>query len=255
MPIIKVNGKNVHFQELNPDGTETVFMLHGMLGNLAIFYFQIAPLLAARFRVILYDLKGHGLSEKAPEGYDLTSMAEDLIALMDSFQLRMVHLTGYSYGALIALKAAILYPVRFKKLAIIEAPNPCDEEPLEMISAYKYNKEALSEYVSSRTNGSLQAKGKRRSAKDNRLHDFLFTETSIREDMHLERSFFYGGSINGILHKTLLIYGQGSDCLADGYALSYKMTNSRLVLLEGDHAVPVQQPIETALCLERFFCK
>ena len=68
----------LHVQELNPEGKETIIMVHGMFSNLAVYYFNIAPMLAKHFRVVLFDMKGHGMSEKIPTGYDLTSMTTDL---------------------------------------------------------------------------------------------------------------------------------------------------------------------------------
>jgi len=253
MPIINIHEQKVHFQELNREGAETVLLVHGMLGNLAVYYFRIAPILARRFRVVMYDLKGHGMSERAACGYDLASMAEDLLALMDALGLRSVHLAGYSFGGLIALKAAILYPERIKRLSVIEGPDPSDVEPLEILNAY--DKEAFAEYVSSRTNGNATRKGQRQMDKDNRMQEFLFTETTIREDMKRDSGFFYKGNIYGIRHKTLLIYGKESDCMAAGYALSYKINNSRLVLIEGDHSIPIREPVKIGKWLEQFFSK
>ncbi|HEY6901683.1 MAG TPA: alpha/beta fold hydrolase, partial [Puia sp.] len=144
MPVVKVRGREVHYQELGlgvARGAEssaaggmksdptagTVVMVHGMLGNLAVYYFQIAPLLAEYFHVVLYDLKSHGMSERSEAGYDLDSMSDDLVGLMDVLGLRKVHLAGYSFGALIALKAAAKFAGRIDKLAIIEGPDPSDE--------------------------------------------------------------------------------------------------------------------------------
>jgi esterase len=99
-----------------------------MFSNLSVYYFNIAPLLATKYHVVLYDLKSHGMSEKVLEGYDLESMTNDLIALMEALNLQQVHLGGYSFGGLIALKMAIRFPERIKKLAIIEAPDPNDDK-------------------------------------------------------------------------------------------------------------------------------
>src|ERR1700753_2900134 len=103
MPVIKIREREVHYQELNKGAARSVVLVHGMLGNLAVYYFRIAPLLAEYFHVVLYDLKSHGLSEKVRDGYDLDSMSDDLFGLMEVLQLRKVLLAGYSFGALIAL--------------------------------------------------------------------------------------------------------------------------------------------------------
>ena len=77
MPVSTRNGVRLHWQELG-SGPPLV-MLHGLLvGSLATWYFTAAPALAARGHVVLYDLRGHGLSERAPSGYDVATQIEAL---------------------------------------------------------------------------------------------------------------------------------------------------------------------------------
>ena len=62
-----------------------IVLLHGMfVGTLANWYFTVAPVLARDHRVLLYALRGHGLSERPPAGYGIPSMAEDLAGLLKS---------------------------------------------------------------------------------------------------------------------------------------------------------------------------
>ena len=44
-------------------------MVHGLTGNLAVWHLQIVPELSDHFRVLTYDLRGHGLSDMPPTGY------------------------------------------------------------------------------------------------------------------------------------------------------------------------------------------
>src|ERR1044072_9968694 len=97
---------------MNAGAPETILMVHGMFTNLSIYYFNIAPILAQQFHVVLYDLKGHGMSGRSSHGYDLQTMSNELVELMDNLGLDTVHLAGYSYGGLIALKAAMCFPER-----------------------------------------------------------------------------------------------------------------------------------------------
>jgi pimeloyl-ACP methyl ester carboxylesterase len=251
MPIIKIKGKDVHVQEINKEAAEPVLMVHGMLGNLAVWYFHIAPVLARHFHVIMYDLKSHGMSEKVTDGYDLHSMAGDLLSLMDVLQLPPVHLVGYSYGGLVALKTAIRFPGKIKKLSVIEGPDPGDQGPLAMMAAY--SKEALRDYTTGMTEAPGRIMGKRQLDRNHRMYEFLFRETSIRADMYRERDFFYRNEIDTIPHKTLLIYGKDSDCVPAGRQLSHKIKDSRLLVMKGDHNVPVQEPRIIAHELKDFF--
>src|SRR5262249_25639953 len=97
-----------HTQELGAGERPSVVMLHGLLiGSLASWYFTAAPALAERRRVLLYDLRGHGRSERTADGYDVATMASDLAELAAPFDARPIDLVGHSFGALVALRFAL----------------------------------------------------------------------------------------------------------------------------------------------------
>lgn len=251
MPVIKVNHHSVHVQEMNKGAKETVLLIHGMFSNLSVYYFNIAPILAQHFHVVMYDLKSHGMSSKSKEGYDLNSLTDDLLALMETLELKAVHLVGYSFGGLIALRMAIRFPGRVKKLAVIEAPDPGENERLGIIDMY--SKEFLIDYINNFTDTTRFQMGKRQLEKNHRMYDYLFNESSIKADLGKERGFFSGGEIGFISQDTLLLYGKDSDCVPSGNTLYDRLTRSKIVLLDGDHNLPLQQPEATALKLKDFF--
>jgi len=178
MPIITVNNRQVHIQELNKGAGQTVVLIHGMFSNLSIYYFNIAPVLAKHFHVVMYDLKSHGMSERFLDGYDLDNMSSDLIGLIDHLQLEKVHLVGYSFGGLIALKTALEYPDRINQLVLMEAPDPQDEKARNIID--EYSKEFLEHYVANFTDTTKVQMGKRQMEKNHRMYEFLFNQTTSR---------------------------------------------------------------------------
>ena len=236
MPVLNVNGRRVHYQEMNKGASNSVVLIHGMLGNLAVYYFRIAPLLAEYFHVVLYDLKSHGMSEEVEDGYDLESMSDDLVGLMDALELRRAHLAGYSFGALIAIKAAIRFPDRFERLAIIEGPDPRDEEPLRVMM--EYSKEAFDQWIGA----SGMSMGRRQLDRHHRMYAFIFQQTSMQSDVQKEKEFFLSDEVAAIGHRTLLLYGRNSDCVPAGYLLERRMIKVQLKLISGDHNIPVQEP-------------
>lgn len=251
MPILEVNNRAVHIQELNKEGAETVVLIHGMFSNLSVYYFSIAPILATRFHVVLYDLKSHGMSGRTLSGYDLNSMTDDLLALMDTLELKKVHLGGYSFGGLIALKMATRFSSRIKKLAVIEAPDPSDEKARGIID--EYSREFLEHYVENFTDTTKVKMGKRQMEKNHRMYEYLFHETSIKSDMIREQDFFGAGGIGKIPHDTLLLYGWASNCLDAGKLLNKKIRYAQLKAVEGDHNIPIQQPLIIGQELLNFF--
>lgn len=125
MPIEVVGGLRFHTQSLGSRGPRIV-LLHGMfVGTLANWYFSVAPVLARDHRVLLYDLRGHGLSERTATGYSIASMAADLAGLLARFAGdEPVTIVGHSYGAIVALRFALDHPERVARLVIVEAPLP-----------------------------------------------------------------------------------------------------------------------------------
>jgi pimeloyl-ACP methyl ester carboxylesterase len=123
MPKLRLrSGITLHYQRVGqgPD----VVMIHGLTGNLAVWHLKIIPMLMDRFRILTYDLRGHGYSEMPPSGYSATDMAGDLEDLLDALDVEKVDLVGHSYGADIALYFALLYPGRVRKVVAIEAAIP-----------------------------------------------------------------------------------------------------------------------------------
>jgi pimeloyl-ACP methyl ester carboxylesterase len=132
MPVISANGARFHVQRLDPEpaaGTAAgqgplVVCTHGLVrDNLSSFYCTLAvPVMAAGARVLLYDLRGHGRSERTPRGYTVSDGVADLCGLLDALGVRQpVHLVGNSFGGLIATRMAITAPERVAGLALIDA--------------------------------------------------------------------------------------------------------------------------------------
>ncbi|MEN0055706.1 MAG: alpha/beta hydrolase [Mucilaginibacter sp.] len=251
MPIIKINNRDVHIQEFNKCAAETVLLIHGMFSNLSVYYFNIAPILAEHFHVVMYDLKSHGMSERTLHGYDLTSMTDDLYALMQALSLNKVHLTGYSFGGLIALKMALRFPEKINKLAIVEAPDPKDEKARGIID--DYSREFLEHYVENFTNTTKVKMGKRQMERNHRMYEYLFYQTSIKNDMIAEKDFLDNAGFVALNKDTLLLYGTDSNCLETGQWLNEKIKHSELIQVPGDHNIPIQEPVMVGNMINTFF--
>lgn len=253
MPIISVNGKKVHIQELNRGAEQTVVLIHGMFSNLSIYYFNIAPVLAKYFHVVMYDLKSHGMSERFPDGYDLENMSSDVLSLMDALEIEKAHLAGYSFGGLITLKTALKAPDRVERLVIIEAPDPQDEKARNIID--EYSKEFLEHYVANFTDTTKVQMGKRQMEKNHRMYEFLFNETTIKADMIREKHFLSEVDFSGLQPSTLLLYGTDSNCRPTGEWLNDQISQSELLFIPGDHNIPIQEPALIAETIARFLSR
>jgi pimeloyl-ACP methyl ester carboxylesterase len=120
------SGLTLHYQQVG-DGPDVV-MVHGITGNLAVWHLQLVPALSDRFRVLTYDLRGHGYSGTPPSGYSPDDMADDLLGLLDGLELERPALVGHSYGADITLYFAARHPDRVSQVVAIEPALPALED-------------------------------------------------------------------------------------------------------------------------------
>ncbi|RCW43468.1 alpha/beta fold hydrolase [Paenibacillus prosopidis] len=86
----------------NPRG-RPLLMMHGYSQNSLSWKKQLCSELAQEFRIIAFDLRGHGLSEKPIYGYDSMDWAGDIHALIINLELIQPILVGWSYGGFIIL--------------------------------------------------------------------------------------------------------------------------------------------------------
>lgn len=99
-----------------------VVMIHGLSAdNLSSLYYTLAPPLIGYADVILYDLRGHGRSDRPPTGYGLDDTLQDLYALLDVLEVdQPIHLVGHSYGGAVSIAHALDRPERTASMVLIE---------------------------------------------------------------------------------------------------------------------------------------
>jgi pimeloyl-ACP methyl ester carboxylesterase len=111
MPYLSSNGVRLHYQQFGtgPD----VVLVHALTANLAVW--MGTPLvysLAEQFRVTIYDLRGHGQSDAPGTGYTSADMAQDLMGLLDQLDISRAVLVGHSFGGVVGVHTAALWPER-----------------------------------------------------------------------------------------------------------------------------------------------
>ena len=129
MSTVRVNGVDLHVEQLAPIGPArgTAVLIHGLgSDSMASWFLTLAhPLAAAGMRVLLYDLRGHGHSERPPTGYRLDDFVADLAALLREWQVdEPAYLVGNSFGGTIAYAYATRHPEQVTGLVAIESAPP-----------------------------------------------------------------------------------------------------------------------------------
>lgn len=115
---IATNGVSLAVHEWPARGPAIV-AIHGLTSNHTVWY-PIADALEGRHRLLAYDLRGRGDSEKPPTGYSLGEHAADLLGLLDRLGLPRAIVMGHSLGAHIGVRFASLHPRRVEKLVLFD---------------------------------------------------------------------------------------------------------------------------------------
>ncbi|WAH38793.1 2-succinyl-6-hydroxy-2,4-cyclohexadiene-1-carboxylate synthase [Alicyclobacillus dauci] len=103
---------------------ESLLLLHGFTGSKAVFQ-PFREEWASHFRCIVPDLLGHGDSDAplSPVRYGMAETLRDVLAILDTLEVKQTHVLGYSMGGRIALAFALTYPERVHRL-VLEGASP-----------------------------------------------------------------------------------------------------------------------------------
>jgi 3-oxoadipate enol-lactonase/4-carboxymuconolactone decarboxylase len=95
-----------------------VLVLSGSLGSTLEMWDPQMAALTQHFRVVRYDLRGHGRSPVPPGPYEIADLGADLIALLDRLGVARAHLCGLSLGGMLSLWTAAHHPERVDRLVV-----------------------------------------------------------------------------------------------------------------------------------------
>lgn len=110
------------FDLLGPADAPVVILIHG-LGLTRATWEGFLPELTKEFRVLNYDLFGHGESAHAPDTPSLSVFAQQIVELMDELSIQQAALVGFSLGGMINRRCAMDWPDRVTALAILNSPH------------------------------------------------------------------------------------------------------------------------------------
>ncbi len=114
-----VNGVTLYYRDIGPRA-ETVILLHGFPETGDAFAPAVAAL-GKRYRLIVPDLRGAGLSQRPSSGYEKKTLATDVKELMDRLKIERAHVLGHDIGARVAYAFAVQYPERLLSITVAEA--------------------------------------------------------------------------------------------------------------------------------------
>jgi 3-oxoadipate enol-lactonase len=112
-----INNLLVSYTDEGQEGSSVIIFIHGFPFNKSMWNLQMWPL-KDNYRLIMYDIRGHGNSDAGNEVFSIDLFANDLIGLMDALKIDKAILCGLSLGGYIALNAIGKYHERFDALVL-----------------------------------------------------------------------------------------------------------------------------------------
>jgi 3-oxoadipate enol-lactonase len=127
MPFANLQDVTLYYEWTGAEDLPVAVFSNGLGTTIRMWDGQI-DVFSKRFRVLRYDVRGHGQSAVTPGPYTIEQLSSDLVHLMDSLQLDRVHLCGLSMGGMVAMFLGANAATRFRKLALCNTSSKFDPE-------------------------------------------------------------------------------------------------------------------------------
>lgn len=128
MPHIQLNNANIYYEDSAPDQRHkpVIIFAHGLLWSTRMYDEQVAYF-KKNYRCIAFDFRGQGQSQITKDGYDMDSLTDDVIALMDALAIQKCNFIGLSMGGFVGQRIAITHPERLLSLVLLETSGDAED--------------------------------------------------------------------------------------------------------------------------------
>jgi pimeloyl-ACP methyl ester carboxylesterase len=217
--MVAARGLRFHVRRLG-EGPPVV-MVHGLLtGSIASWYLTVAPRLTPTWSPVMFDLRGHGRSDRPSTGYGAAEMALDLGALtadLDPFPI-----VAHSFGCVVAARFAIAHPERVTGLVLVEPPFGLRlEADIDLDGV-----EVAGRGLSRRRHDALRA---------------LLDDTTILADVGAEPELT-PGEIEALGPRLLVVFGDSSPCAPSADRVRAARPDATVEVRPGGHDLHTDDP-------------
>ena len=249
------DGAKINYELYNEGGSfaastrPTLLLLPGLLGSVRTQWRAFLPLLTPRFRIVLPDLRGHGLSNHVGPRLEATQMTGDLLGLLDELRIGTACVAGYSLGGYLGLALALRVPQRVTALAAHATKFYWTEESVAQMHSQLDPEELVANMPTyadglAREHGAAQWRVLVRQAADlvSQIH-----ETGLRE-----------ADVRSLGCPLLVSVGDRDELvtLPEALRLSRKVPQGALLVLPGiRHPFPNHRPVPLVNTLLDFFVR
>jgi 3-oxoadipate enol-lactonase len=117
---IQASGIVMNYELSGPEDGAVVMLSHSLGSNLYMWDLQVPALEQAGYRVLRYDIRGHGGTQVTVGPYSLAQLGDDAVALLDALGLEQVHFVGLSLGGMIGQVLALSHAERLAGLVLCD---------------------------------------------------------------------------------------------------------------------------------------
>lgn len=255
---IKFDDTNLFY--LDAGSGYPVFLIHGMGSDHAV-WAELIPLLQNDYRVIAMDLRGHGLSSKTPGPYSIELFSEDILQLIESFNIGQAHFIGHSMGGAILQEMAINNPTIFSSITIISSFSYIDHQLEEKLVKLRdiLNNKGYNEFFDAcleiTYNPQFVIKNKELLDEFKDSMAKYSSISSLTSTINACLKVDYKSSLNKITTPSSIVAGENDVFVSINHAikLSREIPNSKIDIIPGaSHNMLVEQPLETYNVIRNF---
>lgn len=116
--LISIGNRKVQYDFAGPKEGPVVCLAHSLSADSGVWVEQLPALLAAGWRVLRLDMRGHGGSDPGPDDCTMLDLAGDVVQALDALHLAKVHFVGLSIGGMIGQTLAIHHADRLQSLML-----------------------------------------------------------------------------------------------------------------------------------------
>jgi pimeloyl-ACP methyl ester carboxylesterase len=146
---ITIGNLVVSYNDEGPLDAPVIIFIHGFPFNKSMWESQLEALKNI-YRVIAYDIRGHGFSDEGTGDFSIELFVRDLLSLMDALVIETATLCGLSMGGYIALNAIIYHPTRYGSLVLCDTHCMADTpeaKEMRMAAIENIKKNAVGKYA------------------------------------------------------------------------------------------------------------
>ena len=136
MPTINVNNADIYYEDSAPNDVQktVIVFAHGLLWSSQMYDKQVAYF-QTDYRCIAFDFRGQGQSQITKSGYDMETLTEDTLGLLDALGVDKCHFVGLSMGGFVAQRIALKRPELLLSLTLLETS--ADPEDPKNVPQYR----------------------------------------------------------------------------------------------------------------------